>query len=244
MRSSSSLLGRPALEQFVHVERVHQRFLGHQHRLFGGAADADAQHARRAPAGAHRRHRLEHPVDQVVARIHHHELALVLAAAALGRHRDVELVAGHQAHVDHGRRVVLGVLPGKDRVVEHRGAQQVVRVQIALAHTLVDRVLEAAGQALEAAVHADLQEHVDDAGVLAHRPPAFGAHARIGQDLRDRVLRRRALFALVGARQVADVVGGVVAADVLQGAGDGVDEVGVADRGGHGAVWGVRTPTV
>ena len=54
----------------------------------------------------------------------------------------------------------------------------------------------------EAHVHADLQEDVDDAGVLADRAVALGAHARVGQDLRDGVLGGRRLFALVGAAKV------------------------------------------
>ena len=62
---------------------------------------------------------------------------------------------------------------------------------------------------------------------------AFGAHARVGQDLRDRVLGRRAGFAFVGARQVRDVVGRVVVADVLQRGGDAFDQVGLADDGAH-----------
>jgi hypothetical protein len=37
---------------------------------------------------------------------------------------------------------------------------------------------------------------------------AGGAHLAVGQDLGDRVLGRRALLALVGARQVGDVVAG------------------------------------
>src|SRR3546814_18527864 len=63
----------------------------------------------------------------------------------------------------------------------------------------------------------------DDASVLADRPMAFGAHARVDQDLRDRVLRSRAFLALVGGRQVPDVVDRMVVADVLQGVGDGLD---------------------
>ena len=166
-----------------------------------------------------------------VARVEHHELALVLAAAALGRDLHVDGVAGHQLHVHHGRRVVLGVLALELRVGDDRRAQHVVGVEVAAAHAFVDGVLDAAGEALEAHVHADLQEHVDDAGVLADRPPAFGAHLRVGQDLRDRVLGRRALLALVGARQVGDVVGRVVVADVLQRGGDR------SRRGRRGGSW-------
>src|SRR5690606_3995375 len=91
----------------------------------------------------------------------------------------------------------------------------------------------AAAEAFPLHVHPDLQEDVDDAGVLADRAAAFRAHARVGQDLRDRVLGRWRLFALVGAGQVGDVVGGVVVADVLQGSGDAFNEIVVAD-GRHG----------
>ncbi len=70
IKLDAQLLGRiarPACEQLGHVDRVHQRLLREQHRLFGGAADADAEHARRAPAGAHLRDHFEHPVDDAVA---------------------------------------------------------------------------------------------------------------------------------------------------------------------------------
>ncbi len=167
--------------------------------------------------------------------IHHRELRLVLAAAALGRDDHVDGVARNERHLHHRGRVVLGVLPLEVRVADDRRAQWVVGVEVALPDAVVDRVLDAAGEALEADVHADLQEDVDDAGVLADRPPALGAHLRVGQDLGDRVLRRRTLLELVGARQVGDVVGGVVEADVLQRRGDAVGEIGVADcGGGHG----------
>jgi hypothetical protein len=112
--------------QLVHVDVVHQAFLGHQHRLLGRAADADAQHARRAPAGAHGRHGLEHPVDDRVTGVEHVHLALVLAAAALGGHGHFDGVAGHDLGVDDGRRVVLGVLAQELRVGHDRGAQHVV----------------------------------------------------------------------------------------------------------------------
>jgi hypothetical protein len=141
----------------------------------------------------------------------------------------VHRVAGHDLGEDHGRRVVLGVLAGELRVGHHAGAQRVVGVVVAAAHAFVDGVVQAAGKAFPAHVHAHLQEHVDDAGVLADRALAGGAHLAVGEDLRDRVLGRRALLALVGAGQVGDVVGGVVVADVLQRGGDGFDQVGLLD---------------
>jgi hypothetical protein len=83
------------------------------------------------------------------------------------------------------------------------------------AHAFVDRVLEAAGEAFEAHVHADLDEDVDDAGVLADRPVAGRAHPAVGEDLGDRILGRRALLTLVRTRKMRDVVGGMVVADEL-----------------------------
>src|SRR5690606_24736090 len=216
-------VGRAAGDQVLDVDRLHQRFLGQQHRLLGGAADADAEHARRAPAGAHGRHGLEHPVDDGVGGIEHHELALGLRAAALGRDDHVHLVARHDLDVDHGRGVVAGVQALAGRVGQDRGAQLVVRVVVGAAHALVDHVLHAHGRVVPAHVHADLQEHGDDAGVLADRAVAFGAHARVDQDLRHRVLGRGRFLALPGGGEVADVVDRVVVADVLQRVGDGLD---------------------
>src|SRR5712691_4002437 len=60
---------------------------------------------------------------------------------------------------------------------------------------------------------------------------AFRAQARIGQDLCDGVFGRRRLLALVGARQRADVVGGVVIRDELQRVGDALSELSLPNRG-------------
>jgi hypothetical protein len=87
--------------------------------------------------------------------------------------------------------------------------------------------------AVPAHVHADLHEDRDDAGVLADRALAFGAHAAVGQDLRDRVLGGRALLELVGAAERLDVVERVVVADVLQRIRDALDQVFLLDDG-HG----------
>jgi hypothetical protein len=64
---------RAALDEFVHVDGVHEGLLGHDHGLFGGAADADAEHSGRAPAGAHAGEGLEHPVDDGVGGVEHGE---------------------------------------------------------------------------------------------------------------------------------------------------------------------------
>ena len=114
---------RPAREQLVHVERLHQHFLGHHHRFLRGPADADADQAGRAPARAHGGHGFQHPVDHRVRGIEHGELRFGLGAAALGRDRDMDRVAGHNLHVHHGGCVVLGVLAREQRIGKHRAAQ-------------------------------------------------------------------------------------------------------------------------
>ena len=227
--------GRLGLE-LVHVQVVHSAFLGHQHRFFSGAANADAQHAGGAPSRTHGGHGFEHPVHHRVAGVEHHHLAFVLGAAAFGRHRDFKRVAGHDLAEDDGGRVVFGVLALKLRVSHYGGAQGVVGVVVGLAHALVDGVVQAAGKAFPAHVHAHFQKHVDDAGVLANGAVAGGAHFAVGQNLRNGVFGGRALLALVGPRQVGNVVRGVVVADVLQGGGNGLDQVGLANRGG--GAWG------
>src|SRR5690606_7624150 len=95
-----------------------------------------------APAGAHGRDGLQHPVDQIVAGVHHDHLGLVLAAATLGGHGDVELVAGHDLDADHGRRVVARVLACKQRVGHDAGTQRVVGVVVGAAHAFVDGIFQ------------------------------------------------------------------------------------------------------
>ena len=114
------LVLRAALQQLVHVDVFHQRLLGQQGRLLGRAADADAQHARRAPAGAHGRHRLKYPIDNGVRRIEHCKLGLGLGATALGGDDDFDGVARNHFDVDHGRRVVAGILPFAGGISEYR----------------------------------------------------------------------------------------------------------------------------
>jgi len=225
-------IGRAPGDQILDIDSLHQRLLGQQHGLLGGTADADTQHARRAPARAHGRHSLQNPVDDGIGRVEHGELALGFAAAALGRHRDIDRVAGHQTHVDHGRCVVLGVDPLAGRVGQNRGPQFVVGMKVGAPHAFVDHVLDAQ-RGIPTHIHADLEKHRDDAGVLADRAMTLGAHPRIDQDLGDGVLGRRRLFALIGRGQAADIVDRVVITDVLQRVGDRLDEVVLAD-GGHG----------
>ena len=193
---------RTARNQLLNVDGVHQRLLGQQHRLLCRAANANAQHARRAPARAHRRHGFQNPLHNRIRRVEHGELRLGLAAAALGRNRNLARRAGNQLHVHHRRRVVSCVLARAGWVSQHRGTQRVVGVKIRLAHTGVHHLLQAhRGRAAvirgKARVHAQLDEGVDDARVLADRPMALGAHAAVDEDLRHRVARRGRLLFLI-----------------------------------------------
>ena len=233
----AQLLGavlRAARLELVHVHRLHHRPLGHQHRLLGRAADAEREHPRRAPVSAHGRHDREHPVDDRVVRQEHRELRLVLRAAALRGDDHLDLVARHQLDVRHARGVVLRVDALAVRVGEHRAAQLVLGVRVRAPHAFVDHFLERQLR-LPAHVHAHPDERDADPGVLAHRPMALGAHARVDEDLRDRVLRRGRGLALVRLVEVLQVVGRVVVRDELERVGDGLDEIFLLDDGHEAA---------
>ena len=131
-----------ALEQLVHVDRVHQRFLREDHRLVGGAADADAEHPGRAPAGAHFGHGLEHPVHDRIRGIQHREHRLVLGAAALRGDRDFDGVSRDELDVHDGRRVVAGVLPREEGIRDDRRPEAILREPVSAAHALVHHLLQ------------------------------------------------------------------------------------------------------
>ncbi len=231
---------RAARAHRVQIDGCEQGFLGQQHGLLRRAADADAEHAGRAPAGAHAGDGLEDPVDDAVAGVEHGEARLVLRAAALGGDAHIDGVAGHHARVDHRRGVVAGVDATGDGRVDHGGAQHVVRVRVGAAHALVDHVLETHVR-VPANVHADVDEGHDDAGVLADGSAALGAHARVGEDLRHGILGRRRLLARIGLAERLHVVHRVVIRDELQRVADAVDDVALPDGRHHG---GVRGPAI
>ena len=228
-------VGGAATLEFVHVDGVHQRFFRQDHRLFGAAADADAEHTRWAPAGPHGRQRLDDPVGDRIRWVQHREFGLVLRAAAFGSDLHFDRAAGDQIEMHDGRRIVVRVLALPGRVGDDRSAQNVVGVRVGAPHTFVDHVGQPHGDAFPAHVHADLDEGDDDARILADRPMTFGAHARIGENLRDRVLRRRRLLGRVRSGERLDVVDGVIVGDVLQRVGDARDEIFLPD-GRHDGV--------
>ena len=133
----------------------------------------------------------------------------------------------------YGWRVVFGVFPLELWIGDDGGAQAVVRVVVRATHTFVDGVGNAPREVLEAHIHADFEEHVDDAGVLANRTMTLGTHFRVGQDLRNRVFSRWRGFGLIGASQMLDVILRVVVANELQRSGNGFNEIGVLDGRGH-----------
>jgi len=227
-----------ALKEFVHIDGVHQRLFGHDHGFFGGAADADAEHSRRTPAGSHGGDGLDDPIDYGVGGVEHGELGLGLAAAALGGDGDVDRGACDQLDDDHGGGVVAGVLAGEGRVGEDTGAEEIVWVEPRLACALVDHLLHGhhavGGGRAPLDFHANLDEGGDDAGVLADGTMALGAHAGVDEDLRDGVLGGVRLLVLVGACEVGDVIDRVIEADVLQRVGYGTDYVVLLDDGHKG----------
>ena len=106
-------------------------------------------------------------------------------------------------------------------------------VRVGAPDALVDHRRDVhAGLRLPAHVHADAHERRHDAGVLADRAMAFGAHARVDEDLRHRVLGGLGLLALPGGVHRVDVVLRVVVGHELEGVGDALDQVVLAD-GAH-----------
>ena len=224
---------RSACLQRPHINRLHQRLLGEQYAMLCRPADADAQHPRRTPARAHLRQHFEHPIDDIIRRVHHLELRLVFGTTALGRNIDRHLAARHQFDMQHTRRIVPGIPPGEGRVRQNRSAQLVIGVKIGAAHAFIDNLLQRLRCVVQPAIHAPFNEDVDDAGILTNRPVSLGAHPAVGQDLRDRVFGGRALFCLISLPQRADIIHRVKVTDILQRVGNALDQVRFANYGRH-----------
>ena len=152
--------------EFCHIDRLHQRFFGEQHGFFSRTADANAQHAWRAPAGTHQRHCLQNPLDDGVGGIEHREFRLVLRASALGGYGYFDSVARYELHVDHRRRVVAGVFSTEGGIRDDRRTQRIVRVKVGAAHAFIDHLREAE-LGIPSNIHANLDECDDDARILA-----------------------------------------------------------------------------
>src|SRR4030095_3590886 len=160
--------------------------------LLDRAADAHAQDERRARVRTGHLDALDDEVLHAVdarGRRQHRVLRAVLAPAALGHDRELELGARRHGVVDH-RRSCVARLHAVERRADDRGAQ--VALFVALAHALVDRVVEAATRDVH--VLAELDEAHDEPGVLAVRNAPVPGHLRVVlQDLQHLLAGRRAL---------------------------------------------------
>src|SRR6185437_16380870 len=121
-----------------------------------------------------------------------------------------------------------GIAPRTGWVGEDGGAEFVIRIQISAAHTLIDHLLYS-HLSVPAHIHADLQEHRYDAGVLAYRAMALGAHARVDQNLRHGIARGGRFLQLIRASEITNVVRRMIVADVLECVGHALDEVVLPD---------------
>ena len=119
-----------------------------------------------------------------------------------------------------------------EMVGQHRGAQRVVRIAVGAAHAFVDHFLNAHRGIRPGDLHADLDEDHADPGVLTDRAMAFCRHPGVGQDLGNSVLGSGAFLAVIGFAKGLDVVERMIVADVLEGIGNGLDQVFLFD-GGH-----------
>ena len=76
----------------------------------------------------HNAHNVIHQVLPCGGRGKHTQSAHILAAKALRCYCQPYPIPGHQAGVDHGRRIVAGIYPVKERVAHDALAQQAVRI--------------------------------------------------------------------------------------------------------------------
>jgi hypothetical protein len=121
---------------------------------------------------------------------------------------------GDDLIVDHRRGVVLGVLSLAGRVRQNGGSQHVVRVGVGTAYTFVDHVGDRQGR-IPLHVHAHLEKHGHDAGILADRAMPFGAHTGVDQDLRHGIFCRRVFLFLIGFVHRLHEIDRVVVGDEL-----------------------------
>ena len=229
------LLGalRAARLQQIDVDRIEQRQLGQQHRLFGRAAYAYAQRARRAPARAHTRQLRNHPVGNAVAGLERREPRLHIAAAALGDDQHFEHIACDDLALHDGGRVVARIAPQSQRVGHHGRAQRIDRVGVAAAHAFVGDFLQAKGRravvAIELHAAAQAHEHLAHARVLAKGPPAQSREPAVDQQLLDRGARGRMRLALLRAAQRLHIVSRMVVAHILESPGQAFDQIFLCD---------------
>ena len=146
------------------IQRAEQCLLGQIGHLVKAAAHADAQHDGRAGVGARQLYGIHHELFKAlhtVGGFKHLDAAHVLAAKALGGHRDAAALAVHQMHRDGGGGVVAGVAPAQR--VGHDALAQIA-VGVAPAHALMDGGFKAA---VNVHIGAQLHEHAGHAGAAS-----------------------------------------------------------------------------
>ena len=104
---------------FGHIDGGHEGLFRQQHGFFRRAADADAQNARRTPAGAHGGQGLGDPVGKIVAWVQHCKFGLVFRSASFGGDRDFNCLPGDNLSVDDRRGVVARILAVAYRRRDH-----------------------------------------------------------------------------------------------------------------------------
>src|SRR3546814_18406461 len=99
--------------------------------------------------------------------------------------------------MEYGRGVVLRIDAGEGRIAQDGGAQAIFGMQIRAANALIHDFLQAP-VAFPAAILPPLHEDGDDAGVLTDWSVSPGAHAAVGTNWGDGVLRTRAFLLFIG----------------------------------------------
>ena len=203
---------------------LHQRFLREHHRLFGTAADADAEHARRTPAGAHRRHGLQRPSRRCESdgfSIVNFDLFSEPPPLAAMRHVDrVRRARGRSGRPPACCRFVFVRLPAGSARIDARSVLSGSRY--GAPHALVDHVgRRSSSRRPSCTSMPTLDERDDDAGVLADRPvPLRRTCASWSGSARSRPCAAGDSSSLVGIAERVDVVGRVVVRNELQRVGD------------------------
>ncbi len=141
-------------------------------------------------------------------------------------------ITGHNVVVNNGWRVVASVFTGTVRVGQNRCAQYVIGIHISAAYAFVDHISQAQLR-VPLHIHSHGHKHGNYAGVLAYRAVAHGAHARVNQDLCHGIFSGFTFFTLVSLMYGLNKIDGVIIGNKLQGIGDAIDQVLLADYGGH-----------